>query len=600
MALADTAKLIVSLDLKGNLGKGLDGINRQIDNLSRNATVRGGLGQISQGIGVGLRNSAVIGAAGVALLSTQIRAGVESLRELENAEAQTAAALKSTNGVSGQTAEGIRALSEEYETLGGVIDDKVIQAGANVLLTFRRVNKDAFQPALLAALDLSTALGTDLQGAVLQVGKALEDPISGITALRRAGVQFTDAQQDQIKALVEANDLYGAQQLILDELAVQVGGRFAAAGKTNEATVARMGDAWEDLQQTLTRAALPAIDKVARRLTAIFSDQAVIAGVSDFGDRLAGFLTTENLDRAEDAIRGTFGYLASIPWGAIGDGLRIAGQAASVAVGAFKSLPPGVQNALITLLAANKLTGGLVASGLGQLASVALGSLKTITAGHVTVVGPVSTGPVGIGGAAGGGLLGGLKTGVALAAPVLAGVAAVEVVNFQNMRTEAISGLEGILDDMPRKTGAEIDKSISAIEGQISQDRPLLEGILFNTNVKPVLEKELAELQQVKAATERGESATRDAIPWLQRNQAEIHNLNASEGTRAANLLAITRPLAGSMARTAAASERTANKNFSPIFDPKVIVNLTNNVSATVLQNRIVSLRSTIGGGGFI
>ena len=37
--------------------------------------------------------------------------------------------------------------------------------------------------------------------------------------------------------------------------------------------------------------------------------------------------------------------------------LRIAGDAARVAVDAFKSLPPGVQNALITLLAANKLTG---------------------------------------------------------------------------------------------------------------------------------------------------------------------------------------------------------------------------------------------------
>ena len=153
---------------------------------------------------------------------------------------------------------------------------------------------------------------------------------------------------------------------------------------------------------------------------------------------------------------------------------------------------------------------------------------------------------------------------------------------------------------MPRKTGAEIDSSISRIEGQISQDRPFLEGILFNTNVKPQLEEQVAELRQVKAAQDRGAAATRDAIPWLQRNQAEIHNLNASEGTRAANLLALTRPLAGSMARTANASERTANKNFSPVFDPKVIVNLTNNVSATVLQNRIVSLRSTIGGGGFI
>lgn len=395
MAFADTAHLIVQMDLKGNAARGLQGINRQIDDLSRKSSVRGGLSQIGRGVGLGLVRGAAIGGVALAGLTTQIVAGVHALQELEDVEAQTRAGLKSTQGVSGQTADSIRRLAEEYEELGGVVDDKVIQAGENVLLTFTNIRKDAFEPALAAALDLSTRMGTDLPSAALQLGKALNDPVRGLTALRRVGVQFSEEQEDQIKRYVELGDTAAAQQIILAEVNKEFGGSFAEAGKTNQATIARFQDSVEELQKNLATAFLPAIDKIARRLNELFSRPEVIQGVKDLGETLAGFLSDENLDKAEDAIKGVFGYLASVPWGAIGSGLQIAGQAAKVAVDAFRSLPPGVQNALITLLAANKLTGGLVASGLGQLVGVALGSLKTITAGHVTVVGPVAGAPTG-------------------------------------------------------------------------------------------------------------------------------------------------------------------------------------------------------------
>jgi hypothetical protein len=37
----------------------------------------------------------------------------------------------------------------------------------------------------------------------MQLGKALNDPVKGITALSKAGVSFTKEQKDQIKGLVE-------------------------------------------------------------------------------------------------------------------------------------------------------------------------------------------------------------------------------------------------------------------------------------------------------------------------------------------------------------------------------------------------------------
>jgi hypothetical protein len=268
------------------------------------------------------------------------------------------------------------------------------------------------------------------------------------------------------------------------------------------------------------------------------------------------------------------------------------------------TLPPGVQNALITLLAANKLTGGLVASGLGQLASVALGSLKTITAGHVTVVGPV-TGAPGVPGGGAGGLLRGAATGAAVGLGVgAAAIAAVEVVNFENMRNESRRGLAAILDELPRTPEA-IDESIARIQEQIDMERPLLEGVLFNTNVRPQLEEEIKELQQVKAAQERGNSAARDAIPWAIRNVNEIHNFNASEGRRFGTLwakqdAAATLSRTGNFlaARTASATEATSRKNFSPVVKTNVNVNTTVKVSATIVKQQVDSVTQTTSVGG--
>lgn len=56
-----------------------------------------------------------------------------------------------------------------------------------MLLTFTRIGKDVFPKAVGPILNVSTAMGTDLNSAALQVGKALNDPAKGINALSRAG-----------------------------------------------------------------------------------------------------------------------------------------------------------------------------------------------------------------------------------------------------------------------------------------------------------------------------------------------------------------------------------------------------------------------------
>ena len=277
--------------------------NRVIGTLGRMKTaaagVAGGLGRM----GTGFAKLAATAAVGIGLLATQFKAGLDSLIELDRLQRQTEAVLKSTGNAAGLTAADIRALAEEYENLS-TIDDKVIQGAANVLLTFPAIRKEAFEPTLAAALDLSVALGTDLQGAVIQVGKALQDPVRGLTALRRVGVAFSEQQEDRIKLLVEEGELYEAQKMILAELAKEFGGSAGAFGQSTEGRINRVGDAIEDAQKALATGMLPVVERIADRLRTRLTDPIVLASIEQFGRSIAGLFSDENLDAAERFLGG--------------------------------------------------------------------------------------------------------------------------------------------------------------------------------------------------------------------------------------------------------------------------------------------------------
>ena len=63
-----------------------------------------------------------------------------------------------------------------------------------------------------------------MRTAALQLGKALEEPEIGLSALRRVGVSFSEEQKEQIKVLSLTGRQAEAQSLILKALKEQVGG----------------------------------------------------------------------------------------------------------------------------------------------------------------------------------------------------------------------------------------------------------------------------------------------------------------------------------------------------------------------------------------
>lgn len=144
------------------------------------------------------------------------------------------ATLKSTAHSAGLTAAEIRKIGTERAKVTLFDDDDTNKASA-LLLTFTNIKKGVFEEAMPAIQDLATKMGgdgpADMKGAAIQVGKALNDPIKGITALTRVGVSFTEQQKAQITQMVKAGDTAGAQKLILAELNKEFGGSAEAARK---------------------------------------------------------------------------------------------------------------------------------------------------------------------------------------------------------------------------------------------------------------------------------------------------------------------------------------------------------------------------------
>src|SRR5690348_10210996 len=189
-------------------------------------------------------------AAGWNFLKTQIGSVFDETEQAQASMAQTVAVLKSTHDASGETAQAVADLATQYSHLT-LFSDDTVQAAENMLLTFTNIGHNIFPQATKTVLDMSQALGQDTKSSAIQLGKALNDPIQGITALQRVGVTFTDSQKALIKSLVDSGNTAGAQKVILQELQREFGGSAEAAGKTFPGQLQILKQSLDDVKQKI-------------------------------------------------------------------------------------------------------------------------------------------------------------------------------------------------------------------------------------------------------------------------------------------------------------------------------------------------------------
>lgn len=227
----------------GSLDGGFSRFQRTIITLGSGVDlVRGAFGLFERAVGAGL---AVLD-RGVAIVGRL----TDAASEQDDAITQLNARLVSTGRFTEAYSNELQGLAGNLQQVTRYGDEATISAEA-LLLSFRKIGKDVFPEAIERIQDVATAMGGDLLSATKQVGKALNEPAQALTALQRSGIQFTEAQQRQIKALVAANDVLGAQRIILDELRTQFGGSARAAADNYRGAVASLTNAYSDLEEEL-------------------------------------------------------------------------------------------------------------------------------------------------------------------------------------------------------------------------------------------------------------------------------------------------------------------------------------------------------------
>lgn len=204
------------------------------------------------------------GAIGGAFAVKEVSDFIGAAEEANAVSAGLAQSLGNAGDATGEWARHAEDLASSLQNTTG-IDDEVIKGAQTILGTFHGLSdatgqsSGAFDRATKAALDMSKTGFGDANSAATMLGKALEDPEKGLTALGRVGITFTAAQKEQIKALVATGDKAGAMGAILGNVEGQVGGMAEKTVTSGD----KMKVAWGETQEALGNALLPALEAVA-------------------------------------------------------------------------------------------------------------------------------------------------------------------------------------------------------------------------------------------------------------------------------------------------------------------------------------------------
>jgi hypothetical protein len=216
----------ISIPVTGNtapLRKSLASAERQLQRFSKQANAN-------------LKSSAAafaVAGGAAAAAATRIFTGFEKAEQANDRVLQIAKSMALFGAETGKVTLRLTTLADQLERETGATAESIKETQAK-LLTFKQIAVTAneaggaFDRATKAAIDLAAAGFGEVTTNAVQLGKALNDPIKGITALARSGVSFTDVEKEKIRTLVESNKMLEAQGVILSAIETQVQGTAAA------------------------------------------------------------------------------------------------------------------------------------------------------------------------------------------------------------------------------------------------------------------------------------------------------------------------------------------------------------------------------------
>jgi TP901 family phage tail tape measure protein len=401
----------------------------------------------------------------------------DSLVALGNAGASTesqiveiAARFGAAGNSAGLTTEEILALSSAVASMGIEVEaggSSLSRIFSNVATAIGTGSDDveAFTTLLgISADEFQQRWGEDALGTFQDFLEELSklDQFGQARVLEQAGI--TGVRDINAVRLMAQNFEFLNEQLNIAETAT------GALGTESDKFFRTTAAQWQTLKNNVRDAAavlgtdlLPVVNEVMGDFVEFLAQPGTQAGLKDFATDLA------------DGVRGLAAELKGTDFSGIIGGIRLTAEIAKGAFDAFRALPAPIQQLAIAALVANKVTGGAIGQIARGLGNLVLGSLKTITAGHVTVIGgTVTGGPGGLPATAGrGGLVAGAVGTAGAAAVIGGGILAIEDIAsgtekgmIRGILSQGVSGLIG------RALGDPIQELINGLSPAIAQAGP--------------------------------------------------------------------------------------------------------------------------------
>lgn len=224
----------------------------------------------------GFSLSALKGTAAVAGLTASVVATVAAAKEMvkvyaesERIQTRMTAVWQNVGKATGYSADQIKDYAEAIEKTTYFEAESVMSA-AQLLAATEKLTDEGFKRTLDVSVDLAEAMGTDVPNAASMMSRALSDPETGLRALHTAGINFTDAEKDQIKTLMEANKTWEAQEIILNKVegaykGVATSVKATEAGKLD--TIAtQLGNIKKNLGSAILDEISPALEWIVEQL----------------------------------------------------------------------------------------------------------------------------------------------------------------------------------------------------------------------------------------------------------------------------------------------------------------------------------------------
>jgi len=291
---------------------GLRKAESAVSNVGKNVT--GKMGGFGKAAGIALAAGVTAGLVGIGRSVSRLVGDAVLSAEDENASKARLDNIAKSMGIFGDQATNVSKRLQDLAdktSLNTGIDDGAIRMTQAKLLTFKELALTAgtvggeFDRATNAALDLAAAGFGTAEGNAVQLGKALNDPIKGLTALSKSGVTFNEEEKQRIKTLVASNKVGEAQKVILKAIETQVGGTAEKTAKGSE----KMARVFDNLKEDIGNALLPAVESFRGAiLTAMPSIQEkLVPAIATLGEKIATDLVPKLID-ALPAITATLGW----------------------------------------------------------------------------------------------------------------------------------------------------------------------------------------------------------------------------------------------------------------------------------------------------